>query len=156
MSDLTRELLLKTLSVARMYQAHYDPYLQPWGTRPREPTLGESIEHYRADLAVTAKKLLPEGHEYRKVQYRALDKEAMDVLEPQLLQAVKDHAYDNDTVPADVPLRMIIKTNPENGHKENWFIGSRSFVHDFKSPVRYVRSFRTDQGYVNTGGGPLR
>jgi hypothetical protein len=153
MSDLTRDLLLRTLSVARMHQAHYDPYLQPWGTRPREPTLGESIDHYRADLAVAAKKLLPEGHKLREVQYRALDKDAMDVLEPQLLQAVKDHAYSNDTVPEDAPLRQVTHVDPSNGHKEIRFIGSRSFVHDFKAPVRRVVSFMTDRGRYDAASG---
>jgi hypothetical protein len=53
-------------------------------------------------------------------------------------------------------LREVVHINPANGQKTVEFKGTRSFVWDFKAPIRFVRGFRTDQGYMNTTGQFLR
>jgi hypothetical protein len=61
--------------------------------------LGQPIDDYRRDLAVKAKKLLPDGHELRGVQFRALGNAALEVFEPRLLRECKEAAYRADSVP---------------------------------------------------------
>jgi hypothetical protein len=97
---------------------------------------------------VQGKRLLPDNHEPRAVQYRALDDNAFAALEPQLLRAVAAAARDNDSVPADGPLREIVEQTPTGPiHR---FLGTRSFVHDYKAPVRRVLKFYTSQGPMMT------
>jgi hypothetical protein len=143
---LTREQILQMNASARVYQSRYHSAFEPWGVRARAPTLGEDINKYRRDLAVQAKHLLPEDHELRRVQYRRQDDSVLDNFEPQLLTAVKQHAHNNDTVPFDAPLRQVEDRDPNNGQKIIKFVGLRSFVHDFKAPVRRVLSFTTPNG----------
>jgi hypothetical protein len=114
--------------------------------RARGPTLGEDIDDYRRDLAVQGKKLLPDDDKYRRVQYRRLDNVAFEAVEPDLLKRITEYGRSNDSAPANGPLREIVEANPDNGQKMVRFLGKRSFVHDFKSPVRYVTSFTTDRG----------
>jgi hypothetical protein len=100
-----------------------------------------------------AKKLLPEDHQLRRVQYRRQQDDALDVFEPQLLSAVRQHAHQNDTVPETAPLREVVEHNPSNGQKIVKFIGLRSFIHDLKAPVRRVLSFTTDKGRFDAAKG---
>jgi hypothetical protein len=137
---LGREQQLQVNAIARTYQERYDHAFEPWGARARSPVMGEDIREYRRDLAVQAKKLLPEDNQYRKNQYRRLDDSVMDVLEPQLLQVVHKAAYDPTTVPYDAPLREV-KERDASGREHIKFIGQRSFIHDFTRPGRRVVSF---------------
>ena len=73
----TREQLLQMQASGRVYQERYDQAFQPWDQRAPSPVIGEDIADYRRKLAIQAKRLLPEGHELRAVQFRAL---ADDVL----------------------------------------------------------------------------
>jgi hypothetical protein len=130
---------------ARVYQERYDNAFQSWGVRAKGPVLGEDIDTYRRDLAVQAKKLLPDDHKYRKVQYRSMRADAFEVMEPQLLKAVAEAGNRNDSVPLGAPLREVHEKGP-NGEHVIKFLGQRHFIHDFKSPVRYVTSFTTNQG----------
>ena len=96
---MNRDQLLQMQRSGRVYQERADNALMPWDQRAPSPVLGEDIAKYRRDLCVKLKKLLPEGHEFRKVQYRALNDSALDALEPQLLRAVHAEAHNPDTVP---------------------------------------------------------
>jgi hypothetical protein len=101
---------------ARIYQERYDNAFQSWGVRAKGPVLGEDIDTYRRDLAVQAKKLLPDDHKYRKVQYRRLDDAVLNNLEPQLLKAVTEAGRRNDSVPLDAPLREVHERGPNGEH----------------------------------------
>jgi hypothetical protein len=136
---------------ARVYQQRYDDAFSAWGMRAKAPTLGEDIDTYRRDLAVMGKKLLPENHDLRAVQYRGLRSDAFEVFEPQLLKAVSEAARRNDSVP-DGTMRQIVEINPDNGQKMHRFLGTRSFVEFvhhapglgpvvFKSPTRHAHIF---------------
>jgi hypothetical protein len=116
--------------------------------------LGEDIAKYRRDLAVKLKRLLPEAHQLRKVQYRRLDDAILSAFEPDLYRAVHDIAYDRDSVP-EGETRRVVQID-SNGMKVVNYIGNHSFVHDFTRPGRRVLGFRTDQGYVTTSGARLR
>ena len=86
--SMSRDDLRRMQASARVVQERYDSAFEPWGVRARAPTLCEHFDDYRTlsvivvqtlkgcdrrDLAVKAKKLLPEGHDLRKPQYRAMD-----------------------------------------------------------------------------------
>jgi hypothetical protein len=126
---MTREQLIQAQNSARVYQERYDAAFQPWGFRAKAPVIGEDVGDYRRDLAVQAKKQLPEDHELRAVQFRALPASAFEALEPQLLKDCRDAAYRRDSVPAG-QFREIVKVDPRNGYTEHQFIGPRSFVWD--------------------------
>ena len=128
-----------------MFQARYDRALEPWGQRAPAPTFGQDPQEYRRDMAAQTKRLLPSGHELRKVKYWDLRNDAFEALEPDLLRAVSEHGQRNDSVPYTSPLRQVTEIDG-NGMKIVKFVGQRHFVNDFKSPVRYVTSFTTDHG----------
>jgi hypothetical protein len=151
---LTREEILQMQSAARVYQERADNALAPWDIRAPAPVLGEDIAKYRRDLAVKMKRLLPEGHQLRELQYRRMPNDAFTVFEPQLYRTVRDIAYDPDSVPEGETRRVV--SIDSNGMKVVNYVGNHSFVHDFTRPGRRVVGFRTDQGYVNTMGNRLR
>ena len=155
MTTMTREQILQMHASARVLQERYDSALEPWGVRARAPTLGEHIDNYRRDLAVQTKKLLPENHELRKPQYRSMPNDVFEVMEPQLLSAARSTAYRADTVPLDAPLRRV-EERDANGMKTVKFIGQRSFIHDFKAPVRRVKSFFADGRCYDAAKGSWR
>ena len=137
---LSYDQAMRMQASARVYQRRYDDALQPWDMRAPGPTLGEDITAYRAKLAILAKKQLPPEHEMRKVQYRRLDTEIFDNFEPQLLQAVRQAAYDPNTVPVG-EFRVVPEVDA-NGMKMNRFVGPESFVKQMGRPGRRVKSFR--------------
>jgi hypothetical protein len=145
---MTREQLLQQQASARVYQSRYDEAFSAWGARAKAPVLGENIDTYRRDLAIQGKRLLPDNHELRAVQYRALDDTAFSALEPQLLKAVSEAARRNDSVPGGT-MREIVEINPDNGQKIHRFLGTHSFVHDYKAPARraHIFDFQTRSFY---------
>jgi hypothetical protein len=150
---MTREQLLQAHASARVFQARFDSVFEPWGMRAKAPVIGEDINDYRRSLAIQGKRLLPENHRLRAVQYRALKADVYEVLEPQLLQAVAEYGNRNDSVPYG-PLRQVTETH-DNGTKITKFLGLRHFVEEFKSIPRRVAYFRTNVGPVKTSGLPV-
>ena len=92
---MTRDELLQVQASAA------DNALQPWDVRAPAPVLGQDIAKYRRDLAVKLKRLLPENHELRKVQYRRMDDATLSVFERQLYPAVHGAANDATSVPSN-------------------------------------------------------
>jgi len=137
---MTREQLLRAQASARVLQERADDSLTPWNIRAPAPVLGEDVSVYRRKLAAKLKRLLPEEHELRKIQYRTLNDTALAALEPQLYQTVRDIALDPASVPRGT-MREVVKVDPKNGHKEIHFVGRESFVRDFTRPGRQVVSF---------------
>ena len=152
---MSREQYLQQQASARIYQERADSAFGPWGVRAAAPTLGEDVGAYRRKLAIQAKRLLPDGHQLRQVQVKRMPNDAFEVFEPQILRACRDSASRDDTVPFDAPLRRV-PVRDANGHLEYRYYGQRSFVHDFTRAGRRVTGFRTDQGYVDGSGRPLR
>jgi hypothetical protein len=164
---LTREQQLKLVGAARHYQSQFNDAYQSWGVNAEAPVLSDSVtavDDYVRNECVRAKKLLPMTDvrsapgeptfgELRRVQYRQLDHDALGVLMPSLLKAVSAAGKRNDSIPFDAPLREIHERD-ENGSHVVRFLGQRSFVHDYKAPVRRVISFNTgDQGRYSPGRG---
>jgi hypothetical protein len=151
MTTLTRDQLLQVNAVARSYQAIYDEAFKSWGVRAPAPAYCDSVEavgEFRRNLAVQAKRLLPFSEarvdpgeptfgDLRRVQYRRMADDALAAVEPSLLKAVAAAGKRNDSVPPDAPLREIHERG-ENGEHVIRFLGTKSFVHDFKPPVRRV------------------
>ena len=77
------------------------------------------------------------------------------MIEPQLLAAASASAWRPDAVPrGTIERRVAVDGN--TGRKIVHWLGQESFVKDFTRPGRRVTSFRTDQGYVDASGRPLR
>ena len=150
----TYDQTMRLQASARVYQQRYDDALQPWDLRAPAPVVGEDIAEYRAKLAILAKHQLPPSHELRKVQYRRLDSDIFDNFEPQLLRACRAEAYNPATVPVG-EYRKVTEIAPDGMKIIKW-VGQRSFVEDFKAPVRRVVSFLTPHGRVNAAGIPVR
>jgi hypothetical protein len=151
---MTREQLLQMQASGRVYQERYDNALAPWDQRAPAPVLGQSIDDYRRDTLVKIKKLLPRGHELRKVKVYELRNDVIDVLEPQLLKACRTEAYNADSVPPG-EMRRVVEVD-QGGTKIVRWIGQESFVKEMGRPGRRVVSFRTDQGFVDASGRALR
>ena len=152
---MTRDQLMQMQASGRVFQERADNALSPWDIRAPAPVLGEDISKYRRDLAVKLKRLLPEAHQLRKVQYRRLDDAILSAFEPDLYRAVHDIAYDRDSVP-EGETRRVVSIDSNNGMKIVSFIGNHSFVRDFTRPGRRVVGFRVGDHYVNTSGNRLR
>jgi hypothetical protein len=136
---MSHEQMLRAQNSARVYQQRYDDSLAPWNMRAPAMVLGEDVSTYRWKLARLAKKQLPEDHQLRQVQYRQLEKDAFDILEPRLLRAVSQEAYNPSNVP--VGQFRIVPEVDVNGLKTNRFIGQESFVKQMGRPGRRVVSF---------------
>jgi hypothetical protein len=95
---MTREQILQMHASARVYQQRFDSAFEPWGMRAKSPVIGEDVNEYRRSLAVQGKRLLPENHKLRAVQYRALKADIYEVLEPQLLKAVAESSWASVTL----------------------------------------------------------
>lgn len=151
----SREHLLDVQATARQYQARADEALSSWGMRAPAFVAGESLGDYSRRLARLAQRQLPADHELRGIRLKALADDVFAPFEPQIYAACKEAGNRPDSA-APGEMRMVERIDPGNGQKIIEFVGQRSFVHDFKAPVRYVRGFRTDQGYITTTGNFLR
>jgi hypothetical protein len=161
--------MLRLQNAARIYQSRFDEAYQSWGMRAPEPTRIDSaddVHDYRRRMAADAKLQLPrngasarEGDptfaELRSLRYRTMADDVYERLEPALLRAVTAASKRNDSVPATDPPREIHERN-ENGQHVIRFLGERSFIHDFKAPVRRLLGFKTEHGYVTSNGYTLR
>jgi hypothetical protein len=104
---------------------------------------------------VRVKRQLPEDHPLRGISIRKLPADALGPFEQQILAAVSASAFRPDAVPhGQIERRESVDGN--TGRKIVHWIGERSFTHDFTRPGRRVTSFRTDTGYVDGSGRPLR
>jgi hypothetical protein len=81
---MTRDQLLQMQASARVYQGRADSVFQEWGFRAPAPSLGQDPEDYRRDLAVMAKKQLPDGHVLRKIKLWKLPRDVFETFEPQV------------------------------------------------------------------------
>jgi hypothetical protein len=142
-------------ATARKYQARADDAFQPWNMRAPAYTAGESLDEYRRRLARLAQRQLPDDHKLRYLKIGRMDDDVFAGFEPQFFVATKEAGTKPDSA-APGEMRMVEKINPQNGQRFVEFLGTRSFVWDFKAPIRYVRGFRTPQGFLNTTGQFLR
>jgi hypothetical protein len=92
------------------------------------------------------------AHELPDVLLKA---DALQVFEPQLLNACVVEANNPQHVPAG-ELRKIEELDEYGKLKTIRWIGQECFVKEMGRPGRRVVSFRTDQGYVDASGRGLR
>jgi hypothetical protein len=151
---MTREELLRMQASARTIQEKYDNALAPWGSRADAKPLSQDVDEYHRNLAVRAKKLLPEGHKLRDIQFRGLRADAFAVLEPQLLSAVSTSAFHPTSVPQGTIQRR--EATDSNGHKVINWIGEESFVKAMGIPGRRVVSFFTGNQVYDAAKGRWR
>ena len=150
---MNRDQLMQVQSAARMFQERYDSALSPWDRRAPSPTLGQTVEDYRKETLVKMKKLLPDNHKLR-ISIRKLDADTLNILDPQICRAVRDEAYNPNTVPPG-ELRRVVETDGNGATMIKW-IGQQSFVREMGRPGRRVLSFLTSAGFVDASGRALR
>jgi hypothetical protein len=158
---------MRQRSIATAYQARADAVFAEWGTRAKQRVEGEDVEAYRRSLAIQAKRMLPVSddrpspdhtatfRDLRKLKLWSMSPEVFAAFEPQVYQAAAVAYARNDTVPAG-EMRAVTKVDPATGYKETRFYGRESFVKDMNRPGRRVTSFRTNFGFVDASGRPLR
>jgi hypothetical protein len=133
-------------NACRQFQEYYQNALSNVGVRVPAPVFGQTLGEYRRESDRTFKRsVLPQNHPLYQVNWRGLRDDALEVLEPQLLEAVKVEAVN----PAHLnpgEIRAIPKTDPKTGQKRIDWIGQQSFVKDMMRPGRRFVSFTTDRG----------
>jgi hypothetical protein len=140
------------------YRVYYNDKLKDIGFEAPTPKAGQKGGDYRRkSLQTFADSLLPQHHQFAKMDWCDQERMPYDVLknlEPQLLQ----HCGTEYQNPLNVPpgtFREIKKRQP-NGQEFTEFIGRDNFCKFMGRPGRRVVGFRTDQGYMNTNGQFLR
>jgi hypothetical protein len=136
-------------AIQRNDQAYYDSWLVKIGERARAPVLGEDRTTYRQEQLRAIKRQHLRNHDLYKVNMRGLTGQALDNIEPMVLQAAVDEYWN----PRNVPLGEIHerKRMDENGQVRCIeFLGQESFVKFMGRPGRRVTGFRTDQGVIKT------
>jgi hypothetical protein len=129
---------------ARRFQEFYDETLRKVGARAPQPTLGETVNHYRRETLRNLKRtFLPQNHDLYQVQFRQLKADALQVFEPQLLNACVVEANNPQNVP-EGQLRKIEEYDEYGKVRMIKFIGQHSFVRDMMRPGRRVKSFLFD------------
>jgi hypothetical protein len=159
MPNLNRDQLLRQEASLREFQARADDALESWNVRAPAPAPDGTLEYgdrYRRKLLRQARDHLPANH---KLNITGIDKympmDVVETWEQQIYPACKQAGLSNDSAPPG-ELRMVTRVDPRNNQKMNEFYGDTSFVRGMGRPGRIVRSFRTDHGYVNSSGFPLR
>jgi hypothetical protein len=110
----------------------------------------ETVDDYRWRLVKEAQKRLPEDHKWYGKKLGSLWNNGFEQVENDIYRDVRTAGERPDSAP-EGQLREVTKVNPSNGLKFVEFLGKRSFIHDLKSPVRFVRGFLTAGGrYYNT------
>jgi hypothetical protein len=121
---------------SRQFQAFYDETLRKVGMRAPQPTLGQTVNHYRRETLRQLKRtFLPQNHDLYKVNYRGLYADALKVFEPQLLEAVVVEANN----PAHVPpgeFRKIEDLDELGRVRTIRFVGPECFVKQMGIPGR--------------------
>jgi len=135
---------------ARKFQEFYDQALRKVGARAPQPTLGQTVNNYRRETLRQLKRtFLPPAHDLYKVNYRGLEADALQVFEPQLLNACVVEAYN----PAHVPLGELRKVEELDEYgklKTIKWIGRESFVKQMGRPGRRVTSFLFDRSALRS------
>src|SRR5262249_46875527 len=141
---------------SRQFQAYFDNALRKVGMRAPSPVLGQTVNDYRRETPRMLKRtFLPQNHQFYKINMRGLPDDILPGLEPQILQAAVDEAYN----PAHLEpgqLKPIEEYDEYGKVKTVRFIGQDCFVKQMARPGRRVVGFHTDQGYMNTNGRFLR
>jgi hypothetical protein len=132
-------------NASRKFQEFYDQTLRKVGARAPQPVLGETVNHYRRETLRNLKRtFLPQNHELYQVQYRQLKADALQILEPQLLDACVTEANNPCHVPVG-ELRKVEEIDQYGQVKTIKWIGQESFVKAMGRPGRRVTSFLFDR-----------
>jgi hypothetical protein len=132
------------LSASLKWQEHFDSTLRKIGMRAPQPTLGQTtIDYVRETLRTVKQTFLPASHPLYAVQMRQLKADAIQALEPQVLQAAVVEANNPCHVPAG-ELRKVEELDDYGKLKTIKWIGQESFVKAMGRPGRRVKSFLFD------------
>src|SRR5262245_19805806 len=127
---------------SRKFQEYYDATLRQVGMRAPQPVLGTTVNNYRRETLRTIKRtFLPQNHPLYQVQMRELKADALQVFEPQVLQACVVEA-NNPAHLEPGELKKIEEFDEYGKVKTIRWIGQESFVKQMGRPGRRVVKFR--------------
>ena len=153
--SMTDQQLEYQQRTARIFQARYDDALREVGIRAPEPILGQDPYNYRRKALHTFQcNHIPQNHELAKIDPYKLPAETLDIFEPKIINAAITELTNPTTVPPG-ELRQVDKFDRLGRVCEHNFYGE-SFVKQMGRPGRRVTSFRTEQGFWDASGRPLR
>jgi hypothetical protein len=129
---------------SREYQEKFDAALRECGMRAPMSVLGQPLNDYhRYVLGLIQERLMPEGHELRKLDVNTLrnDKNGrvLDNFEDQIIKAGVEGYNDPRSVPLGT-IRKVEKLDPLGNVRRTDFIGQESFVKQMTIPGRRVKS----------------
>ena len=145
---MTQEQLEYQRNAIRSDQERFDQALIKIGERAPAPVLGQTRTEYRQETLRAIKRRHLTNHDLYKVNMRGLTGQALDNIEPMVLQAAVDEYWN----PRNVPLGEIHerKRYDDLGRLQSIdFLGQESFVKFMGRPGRRVTGCRTDQGFVH-------
>jgi hypothetical protein len=133
------------LSACLKFQEYYDNTLRKVGMRAPQPILGTTVNDYRRETLRTIKRtFLPQNHPLYAVQMRDLKADALQALEPQVLEAAVAEA-NNPCHVEPGQLRKVEELDEYGKLKTIRWIGQESFVKQMGRPGRRVTSFLFDR-----------
>jgi len=116
-------------------QARADSVFHAFGKRAPRPLDGDTLPRYRRRLVTTLKS---HSEAWKDVDIGALVQDsAFEVAEKQVFADALT-AANHPTDLADDELRMISKTDPATGQRQNTFVGRHTFINGMKRQPRYV------------------
>jgi hypothetical protein len=86
-------------SSARLYAERYDQFGREIGFRAPDPTLGVHPNDYRREVLRTLKKTYLQNHKLYSINMRGLPDDVLPQFEEQVLQAIRQEAYNPRNVP---------------------------------------------------------
>lgn len=124
-------------------QARADDALSVWNIRAPSPSADDTRRSYRLRLLNLATRQLPPADELRRLDLRALGSDALDIFEPQILEACKSAVHRVDTL---APRQEREIKSEKDGRKFSSFVAERSFVMDMMPEARRVTQFAKRDG----------
>lgn len=120
-------------------QHRHDSVLQLHGVRADRPRIGERSTTYRKRLAKRSQILLQDQHPLRRVDFNLVsDRHAFDKLEAELIEAVKQAAYDPQHNVRSGGLREVVEVD-QAGRRITKFVGGLDWMNDFRSPTHRAK-----------------
>jgi len=147
---LNSEQLHHQLRSCQLTQESYQKALDPWGVQVPRPITHEDPTEYSRRLLPLLVEHLPDDHKWRSFRPQKVDDDILARIEPQILQAVADSAFDPRTIPPGEMRKRV--TTTANGQQQVEWIGPTSFVLDFVAPNRRVVSWHDTTGVRTPGG----
>ena len=141
-----------------MFQVRYDSVLEPMKRAAAPPRQGISVNEFRRQSLSFIQQFLPPDSEWRGVSLNNCMSDALNAIEPQILNEAR-LAATRPSMLAHTPAARPDSLDPDikavtlNGITT---YHGQSFVKNMTMPGRRVAGFYTPNGYITTNGTMMR